>query len=137
MKRIAVRRRRAVDVATLFSVSTQISNEAGVTSPPMALRWKLCLAFLVGLLAVIPAESAGPARNGVIVYAGAVVENVNPEIYAFPLAGGPLQNVIVFPRDGREWVLAASDGSGQRALPRLDYNVGWAPETHDASSARF
>jgi Tol biopolymer transport system component len=115
----------------------------------MAHGWKLSLALLVGLLAVIPAESAGPARNGVIVYAGAVVENANPEIYAFPIAGGPRRNIsrspgrdvrpvvspdgmkIVFHRDGRDWVLAASDGSGQRALPGLGGfdSVGWAADS--------
>ena len=113
----------------------------------LALRCKLCTALLVGLLAAIPAASAGPARNGLIVYAGAVVENANPEIYAFPIGGGPRQNIsrspgsdvwpivspdgtkVVFRRDGREWVFAASDGTGQRALPELDGDVGWAPDS--------
>ena len=95
---------------------------------------KLGLALVICLVAVIPAEGAGPVRNGLIVYSGITTENVKPEIYAFPLAGGQRVNIsrnlgwddspalspdgtkIVFQRDFRDWFVARADGSDQRRL---------------------
>lgn len=114
----------------------------------MAHRWKLGLALLIGLVAVIPADGAGPARNGLIVYAGAVVENARPEIYAFPLDGGRRQKTsraavppalspdgtkTVLWREGAGLVLAAADGSNPRPLPAFG---SWAPDSRHVVGER-
>lgn len=119
----------------------------------MAHRWKVGFAFLFGLVAVIPAEGADPARNGLIVYAGAVIENVQPEIYAFPLDGGRRQNIsrdpgadvgpalspdgtkIIFARRGHGLFVARADGTAQR--PLTAGFASWAPDSrHVVGSIR-
>ena len=117
----------------------------------MAHRWKLGLALLLGLVAVIPAEGAGPARNGLIVYSGVVTENAAPEIYAFPLSGGLRINVsrdpgadrnpavspdgtrIIFESSRRGWVVALADGSAPRRLAAG--GTQWAPDSRHVTGA--
>lgn len=100
----------------------------------------------------IPAEGAGPARNGVIAYSGVVTENALAEIYAFPLSGGPRVNLsrdpgadtspavspdgtrIIFQSSRRGWVVARTDTFGRRSLAAG--GTEWAPDSrHVAGTA--
>lgn len=78
---------RSVPFATLvtfFSLSLR-----GRRNVVAVACWKLCVTALIALVMAIPAEGAGPARNGLIAYSGVVTENALAEIYAVPLSGGP------------------------------------------------
>ena len=123
----------------------------------MTRRLKLGLALVIFLVAVIPAEGGGLARNGLIVYAGVLNENAKPEIYAFRLAGGPRVNIsrnlgwddapalspdgrkIVFRRDA-DWVVAEADGSDQHPLApgaHLGPPASWAPDSRHVAGSMY
>ena len=94
----------------MMSARRRTGSRRSIVSATMS---RLGLVLVVCLVAVIPAEGAGPARNGLIVYTGVTSENAAPEIYRTGL------------------FVTGADGTGTRALPSPHSNEddpAWSPD---------